>query len=290
MTDRPAHPVRGVDHVFLLINDLDRGASQFQTLGFTVSPRGLHSAHKGSANYTIMFPDDYVELLGLVAETEANAPRRAALAEQGEGLHAVACRIDDAAAAQTALAAHGIPTEGLGDFSRPVPLADGGSADAAFSTLQFAREAVPFGTCFMCQHRTRDLVWQKELMTHANGAIGLAGILAGVPDPETAAEGYVRLFADGRLVPINGGCRVETGAASAPLILLTPDALAARYPGIDLAATPRGAFAGMQIRVADPARARSCVTAGGLACQDTDAGIMVGPEATSGAILEFVGP
>ncbi|MEM1047409.1 MAG: VOC family protein [Pseudomonadota bacterium] len=290
MTDRPAHPVKGVDHVFLLINDLDRGASQFRALGFTVSPRGMHSAHKGSANHTIMFPHDYVELLGLVAETEENAPRRATLAEQGEGLHAVACRIDNAAAAETALAAHGIPTEGLGDFSRPVPLADGRSADAAFSTLQFAREAVPFGTCFMCQHKTRELVWQKELVTHGNGAVGLAGILAGVPDPQTAGHGYARLFADGRAVPIDGGCRVETGPGSAPLILLTPDALAAHYPSIDLAATPRGAFAGMQIRVSDTGRARSCLTANGLTCVDTEAGILVGPEATGGAILEFVGP
>ena len=105
------HPVRGVDHCFLLVRDLDSSLEQYRRLGFTVSPRGLHSATKGTANHTIMLSDnDYFELLGVVADTPENAPRRALLASGGEGLYAVACRIEDAYVAKVGLAARGIAT------------------------------------------------------------------------------------------------------------------------------------------------------------------------------------
>ena len=38
------HPVKGVDHVFLMVNDLDESCEAFERLGFTISPRGMHSA------------------------------------------------------------------------------------------------------------------------------------------------------------------------------------------------------------------------------------------------------
>ena len=90
-----AHPVLGIDHVFLLVNDLDASAARFRRLGFTLSPRGLHSAEKGTANYTLIFEHDYCELLGVVTETPDNRLQREILAEDGEGLRAIACRIDD---------------------------------------------------------------------------------------------------------------------------------------------------------------------------------------------------
>ena len=285
-----AHPVKGVDHVFLLVNDLDSSRAQFERLGFTVSPRGLHSAHKGSANHTIMFPEDYFELLGLIAETEANAPRRAMLARDGEGLQAVACRIDDAAAAERELSDLGIGAEGLSDFSRPVPLPSGGEGTAAFSTLQFRPDEVPLGTCFMCQHKTRETVWLPELLEHRNGALGLAGVVAATPDPRRVAEGFARLFADGKVSTMEDGMRVETGSRSAPLFLLDPDALAKRYAGLDMGKTPRNAFAALQLIAPDLPRVRSILDAAGVTHGETPAGLAVDPSDASGCAIEFLSP
>lgn len=284
------HPVKGVDHVFLLVNDLDASLRQFERLGFTVSPRGYHSAHKGSANHTIMFPHDYFELLGLVAETEENAPRRAQLARDGQGLHAVACRIDDAAEAEKALTELGVGTGGLSDFSRPVTLPDGGEGIAAFSTLQFNAEDVPLGFCFMCQHRTRDMVWRAELLEHANGAERLAGIIAATDDPEAAAGRFARLFATGAVSADGDGFRVETGARSAPLRFYTPDALAALYPGLDMSGTPRGAFAALQVGVADLEKVKGLLDAAAIRHVETASGIAVDPADGAGAAIEFVAP
>ena len=72
--------VIGIDHAVVMVRDLDQAAANWRRLGFTISPRGTHSAKMGSGNYTIMLDPDYIELLGVLAETEHNAPARAFLA------------------------------------------------------------------------------------------------------------------------------------------------------------------------------------------------------------------
>ncbi|MBL3570768.1 hypothetical protein BV509_01555 [Rhodovulum sulfidophilum] len=283
-----SHPVKGVDHVFLLVEDLDRSAEAYRRLGFTLSPKGLHSAAKGTANYTLMFPADYMELLGIVTPTEGNAPRREALAREGEGLRAVACRIDDADAAKTALDALGIATAEVGHFERPVPLPGGGTAPAAFATLPYAEAELPFGLVFMCQHKTRETVWLPELLTHPNRACGLGAIFAQSADPEAAAARLARLFAAGTVVPLGGGARVETGPDSAPILCLTGAALAARFPGIDLSALPAEGLAGLAIRSEDMAATAACLAGAGVAPVETAAGLALAPADCAGAVLEFV--
>src|SRR5262249_11203629 len=82
--------VIGIDHAVVMVKDLDKAAENYKRLGFTVSPRGTHSAHMGSGNYTIMFDPDYMELLGVLAPTEQNAPARAFLEKRGEGIERIA--------------------------------------------------------------------------------------------------------------------------------------------------------------------------------------------------------
>src|SRR5580704_18384739 len=89
--------VIGIDHAVVVVKDLDAAAETWKRLGFTLSPRGTHSAHMGTGNYTVMLDPDYFELLGIVAETPRNAQMREGLAKK-EGLGSAAMRTDDAAA------------------------------------------------------------------------------------------------------------------------------------------------------------------------------------------------
>lgn len=280
------HPVTGIDHCFLLVEDLDRSLEQFERMGFLVSPRGFHSEAMGSANHTMVFPDDYFELLGMIAETPSNARHRAHLARSGEGLTAIACRAGDVAEAGRKLADLGISTSDARDFERPVPLPGGGHTRAAFSTLQFDPSEVPVGVAFMCQHHTPEAVWIPELLKHPNGAIGLAGLIASVDGAQGAAEGYARLFAAGKVVPVEDGWQVETG--SAPITFLPPDAIRARYEGIDFSKTPKGAFAVLQIVVEDLPRAKDTLSKANVTILATARGIAVPPQEASGAVVEFV--
>ena len=275
-------PITGIDHVFLLVADLDAAADRWRRLGFVVSPKGFHSEHMGTGNHTIMLAHDYIELLGILRPTPRNEGHRRAL-DAGEGLAAIACRTDDTGAAVRALRAAGIATSDALDFERPVDLPSGGVGRAAFTIATIGDEAVPKGHAFLCQHRTRETVWLPELMTHANGALGLAGVLAASDQPEADGAAFARLFAAGAPRAVDGGVEVPTGTA--PLTLLSPAALGARYPEL----TPSGAaFAVLRVRCSDVAKAEAAIGANGVAVHPTADGVALAAGDATGTILEFV--
>lgn len=284
------HPVKGIDHIVLLVSDLDTSAKHFAALGFTLSPRGTHSPHMGSANYTIILQDDYFELLGMIAETPRNASKREALAKNGEGMSSIACRIGDAHATRASLAELGIATSDVMDFSRPLPLPDGSTGTAAFAVTTFEPREVPRGEMFMCQHKTRDMVWRPELMTHANGAIALAGIVVAATSPEETARGFARLFAAGRVQGADNTFSVTTGEKSASIICMTPAAITEYYAGMDAEKILRGAFAALQIAVDDIAKTQAHLQSKSIGFIKGRGGksVFVSPDDAGGTLMEFI--
>ena len=51
--------VLGLDHVIILVRDLDDADARMARLGFRPTPRGHHSAHMGTANSTVMLSMQY---------------------------------------------------------------------------------------------------------------------------------------------------------------------------------------------------------------------------------------
>jgi catechol 2,3-dioxygenase-like lactoylglutathione lyase family enzyme len=264
------HPVLGIDHIYLLVPDLDASAILYEQLGFTLSPRGLHSPQKGTANHTIVFKDDYVELLGIVSATELNRPQRDGLARDGEGVQAIANRTFNADAAKPALAVRGIRTGEVSAFSRPLPLPDGTEGTASFRALG------------------PEMVWRPELQQHPNGAIALGSIIAVVDQPRALANAYSRLYAEGSVSETEEGFRVQTGRNSATLLFVDPAAIGSLFPKQDVALA-RNRFAAMRILVDDLERTRQLLTGRGVAFTPTPSGgIAVGARQASGAIVEFL--
>jgi len=250
-------PISGIDHVVIAVRDLDHAHSVFARLGFTLTPRGVHTL--GSQNHCIMFERDYLELL---------APPRAHPAMQyyadflarGDGLAAIALATEDASAAHAALRASGIEAEAPLDFARPVEL-PGGARDAAFRIVQLPVEQTPGCRTFLCQHFTRDVVWRPEYQRHALGAIGLAGIAVIVEDPARTAPQYAKIF-DARPQAIAEGLRIDTG--SAPIALAARGKLGRRLASVELPARPRPFVAALFIRVADRLAAAETLRRGGF--------------------------
>src|SRR3979490_876797 len=115
-----------------MVKDLDKAAENYRRLGFPVSPRGTHSAHMGSGNYTIMFDPDYMELLGVLTPTEHNAPARAHLEKDGEGMGRIPFPWGDSPAGAEEIRARGYPPVGPTDFERPVTMPNGTISAAKF--------------------------------------------------------------------------------------------------------------------------------------------------------------
>ena len=80
--------IAGIDHVIVGVRDLEQARMGWTRLGFALTPRGRHIG-QGTANYCIMFPSDYVELLGIV-DPQDFVQRLDAFLAHREGLMATA--------------------------------------------------------------------------------------------------------------------------------------------------------------------------------------------------------
>ena len=278
--------VIGVDHAVVVVRDLDRAAENWRRLGFTVSPRGTHSAKMGSGNTTIMLDPDYIELLGVLVETEHNAPTRAFLAERGEGVERIAFTAVDSAAGAEEIRARGYQPLGPTDFERPVTMPDGSQSAARFRIFQWPLSEAPAGLrIFACQHKTRETVWIPELMRHANGAKRLTQVLVVSPGPANDAAHLARLIdRDIRAEP-DGAAAVPSGPERADFIFLTREQLARRYPKISLAGLPERGGAGLVLATSDLAIAEKAV---GSAGSRSGAAVCVAPAAANGTLLVFI--
>src|SRR3970040_117235 len=59
--------LKGIDHLVIVVNDLDQAARDYEQLGFTVVPGGRHPG--GSHNMLISFADgSYLEIIAFYRE------------------------------------------------------------------------------------------------------------------------------------------------------------------------------------------------------------------------------
>src|SRR3954471_12479841 len=269
-----------------MVKDLDKAAENYKRLGFTVSPRGTHSAHMGSGNYTIMFDPDYMELLGVLTPTEHNAPARAFLERSGEGIERVAFTAVDSAEGAEEIRSRGYPPVGPTDFERPVTMPNGTISAAKFRTFQWPTAEAPGGVrIFACQHKTRETVWIPELMQHANGAKRLKQVLVVSPEAAQDAAHLARMIDRGVKAELDGAVTVASGSDRADFVFLTKDQLGRRYPGVSLAGLSERGGAGLVLATSDLAAAERTIGAAGVR---SGAAVCVAPAAASGALLAFV--
>jgi len=276
--------VIGIDHAVVAVRDLDKAAENWKRLGFTVSPRGTHSAKMGSGNYTIMLDPDYLELLGVLVETEHNAPTRAFLEKHGEGIERVAFTAADSAAGAEEIRARGYEPLGPTDFERPVTMPDGSLSAAKFRVFQWPIAEAPGGLrIFACQHKTRETVWIPELMKHANGAKRLEQALVVSPEPAKDAAHLARMIDREVKAEPDGAVAVPSGSDRADFVFLTKDQLGRRYPELSLAGLPERGGAGLVLATSDLAATEKVV-----GCSGVRSAGAVCVAAANGTLLAFV--
>ncbi|MBB4367143.1 MULTISPECIES: VOC family protein [unclassified Bradyrhizobium] len=278
--------VIGIDHAVVMVQDLDKAAENYRQLGFTVSPRGTHSAHMGTGNYTIMFDPDYMELLGVLVATEHNAPARAFLDKRGEGIERIAFTAVDSAAGAEEIRARGLAPIGPTDFERPVTLPDGTVSAAKFRTFMWPTAEAPGGVrIFACQHKTRETVWIPELMRHANAAKRIRQTLIATPEPAKDAAHLGRLIDREPTAEADGAVTVPSGGDRADFIYLTLDQLAKRYPGVPLAGLSERGGAALVLASGDLAATEKAL---GSAAVRSGAALCVPPAKSNGTLLAFI--
>jgi hypothetical protein len=276
-------PISGIDHVVVGVNDLAGAAEVYGRLGFTLSPRGVHSPMLGTANHTIMLQHDYFELLGIVAPTEANVGWRNALAE-GDGIVAAAVAIPDAAAAHAAWERAGLDPEQAISFSRSVHRPGGKTVEAKFEVVNLPRTAVPGAALFACGHLTRDAVWLPELLEHANTAVALRKITIAAQDLRHTADAWARALVGSAVATDAGSARIAVGQH---VVEILDGGTAAGRLGLK-AMPARAKAVALEFAVADLDACRKHLAANGVDARAGADGIAVAPEAACGVALTMV--
>jgi Glyoxalase-like domain len=276
----------GLDHMVILVRDLDQAAETWRRLGFTLAPRGTHSAHMGTGNHTIMLGPDYLELIGVLTETPHNAPSRALLDRRGDGIERAALATTDAAAGVEEIRARGLAGVGPIDFGRPVTLPNGMKAEAKFRVFQWPLEEAPAGLrIFACEHLTREAVWIPALQKHFNGAKRIARVEIVSPDPPRDAAHMARLLDQQVRREADAALTVPSGADRGDFVFLTHDALARRYPGVPPAGLPSEGAATLVLVTEDPEAAAQALGRAGIRSGN---GVCVPPASANGVLLAFV--
>jgi hypothetical protein len=249
--------IAGIDHVIVGVRDLERARMGWTRLGFTLSPRGRHLG-QATANYCIMFPRDYLELLGIVGD-DAHSHRLGAFLAHREGVvgpaFAPSASPEETRDALAALGLHPSEPRALG---RQLELPEG-TVVPRFSLINLPPEETPALDCFICAHLTPGLMRRPEWLDHPNGAVGVKGIHVLVDDIDPLRAAFDRLVGADALAADAGGLSVTLGRHR--LRFSTAAAFRVRYPGYDVGPDfPLPGAAALALAVADRERTADYLT------------------------------
>src|SRR5438876_675660 len=174
-----------LDHVMIVVRDLERAAAAYQHLGFRVIDGGRHTG-MGTYNKIVRFGLDYLEILAVYSEEEAaqfqSRRRIMEFLREREG------------AFTYALAVKGMPADAPAGEDRERKRPDGTVLRwrTGYQNLMGEQPLRPF--LIEWEESDADLLarYQREgeAGRHPNGATAWTGITIGVPDVDAARAAY----------------------------------------------------------------------------------------------------
>jgi catechol 2,3-dioxygenase-like lactoylglutathione lyase family enzyme len=219
--------IKGLDHVVILVRDLDQAVRDYTALGFTVVPGGEHADGK-SRNALVAFADGaYLELIAFMGAVPQEHPFYRTGVDQG--LITYALLPDEIQQTVQEAQARGLAMSAPRSGGRLRP--DGVRLD--WQTSQPPTRDLPF----LCYDVTpRDLrVPGGDAHNHANGAVGIQRLGIGVEDIKESKKRYSALLgpdsALGDIHPPDGTLRSAFQVGGTTIVLMQPagDALLKEY-------------------------------------------------------------
>lgn len=286
---------RAIDHVVHASRELAAQAEFYRKLGFTLGARNHHPW--GTENHIIQFPNHFLELIsrgpGFRAPVDLD-PHTFSFAgfvsqqlEKSEGVSMLALASQDAAADRTQF-----KLAGLGDFEkfhfeRKGKRADGADSHVAF-TLAFAHsKLMPDIGFFTCQQHFPEEFYSASLQTHANGAVGVCGIVLVAENPAAHGEFLSGLTDQREMLATSLGIDLEV-ADEQSIEVLTEAAFAQKF-GVGLLDRPVRAthVAAIRIAVSDLGACAEIFEDNGVPHQVFGHRLLVPPQDAFGVALAF---
>jgi hypothetical protein len=281
---------RGLDHIVHAVRDLDAAADLYRRLGFTVGARNRHPW--GTHNHVVQFPGFFIELLTLAEPDKLGSDGFSTLfgaynrdfTQRGEGLSVLIVESKDARADEAEFRDAGILTAPTMRFEREGKRPDGTTVKVGFS-LTFAEDkdapSIRFATC---QQHYPENFWNPAFQRHANGAVGIAGVVAVAEQPKDHTL-FFEGFAGASPVSNNDGFAIRTPRGT--IDMLTPGAFTRRF-GVaapDMSHGPR--LAALRFAVGDASPLEAMPEQAGIAGILAGNPTVIGPGDAMGAVLIF---
>ncbi|MCA3262394.1 MAG: VOC family protein [Telmatospirillum sp.] len=193
MNQRPDRGQLVLDHVAHWVPAPAAAAADLAALGFCVTPFSAQSVGDppvpaGTGNHCVMLEGGYLEFLAPLADTPNAATLRAGIARY-TGVHLIAFGTVDPAGDHARLQAGGFgPLEPVA-LSRPIETPDG-FRQARFTVVRTKPGAMEEGRVQFVEQHTPDYLWQRQWLSHKNGATRLKRVEICVADPQAAALRY----------------------------------------------------------------------------------------------------
>ena len=222
--------IAGIDHVIVAVRELENARTAWSRLGFALSPRGRHIG-QGTANYCVMFPSDYLELLGIVDAADSVERLDAFLARREGPMAAAFAPAGTAEEARAALLRRQLHPSEPRPLARQIELPQG-TVLPRFSLISLPPDETPGLDSFLCSHLTPALMRRPEWLAHPNGAIGLRAVHVLVESTAPLLPAYDRLFGIVQVTTTDAVAVVHIGRQR--LVFSTPDDFQTMHPGIEI--------------------------------------------------------
>ncbi len=199
--------ITGIDHPVIAVRDMEVARQTFMRLGFTVPPRGSH-VEWGTGNWCIMFPEDYLELRGIIDTDRPLQGLDSFIDNRGEGLMGVAFGTRNAKQARSLLLGSGVGVRKFTSLTRNFEH-PGGWTQPQFD-LCFPVEADVTGLMHvvLCEHKTPELLRPAEILCHENTTVAVMDMTGAVDDLDAVEECQKRLLGDLAVVRFEDAIRL----------------------------------------------------------------------------------
>lgn len=262
--------IENIDHPVIASANLDATRQQFERLGFVVPPRGSH-IEWGTGNLCIMFPDDYIEVRGIIDPEKFTMHLDTHLEEHGEGLMGVAFGTSDVKASYAEAQGHGINTGELRQLRRNFEHPEGWTQPSFELFAPDADDIEGLMHVVVIQHLTPELTRRPDFLSHGNGCLGINELLGTILDVDTCATKMRRLLGSDAVAEDNGS-----------VLLTVPSGQKIRLTQADSAG-----LVAMTLRVANLQVVADLFRKNGIAFEFDGQRIRVSPDDACGAVLIF---
>ena len=219
-----------------------------------------------------MFPDDYLELRGIIDASRFTMHLDEHLDAHGEGLMGVAFGTSDVQQSHEEAIARGIDAGDIRHLTRNFEHPEGWTQPSFELFAPAADDIEGLMHVVVLQHLTPELIRRPDFLIHANGCVGVNAISGTILDVESCATKMRRLLGDDAVTRQDDG-----------LLLRVPSG-----QSIILSAADKQGLESMTLRVNELSAAETVFESNGVAfTRPDDNSICVAAADACGTVLQF---